>query len=79
MKTIPWPGYPEGAIRADDPDIACVFRKPDGNLYVTTMTGEVFNVHPKVTEAGWDETYIDEPNGVFPVRWELDSFEIDRL
>lgn len=73
---IPWTGYLDGAIKADAESITRVTRTPDGNWWVF-MGGEKFNVHPKVTEAGWnDDDRVAYAAGVYPIRWkESGKFE----
>ena len=58
---IDWIGYPEGAIRADTPNL--IVRREAGNVWVETPEREVYNVHP-------------ETQGVFPIRWQLDEWEL---
>jgi len=80
LRTIPWPGYLDGAITKDANPDAALSRRGDGNLYITNVaTGEMYNVHPRATAAGWGDDYVEHPAGVYPVRWKLDKYEIERL
>jgi hypothetical protein len=69
-----WKGYPEGAITADTLGLRTA--RAGGNVYCIASS-RVYNVHPKVTSCN-NGAQKYEP-GVYPIRWELDKWEITQL
>ena len=63
VKREPIPDYSEGGL--DPSEVAKVIRSGSGDTIVRDKSGRVYNCHPYLQRLG-----------VYPIRWQLDTYEI---